>query len=153
MEARLVVRGSDDLDGVALLEDDHRLLVLRRHAHGVPAALDLLRRAQRVDAQHLDLEQLFDRQTDLDLVGVDRHAEVVGVAPSTVVGALLGQQGLLDHLVETRLGGHAAPAFLVFATRSAIACSAASSASTIVASSTSSAFTSAATRTLTPVKL
>ena len=58
-------------------------------------------RARGVDRAHLDVEQLLHCLADLDLVGVDRHAEVVGVAVGGVVGRLLrGSTGFWDDVVE-----------------------------------------------------
>src|SRR5689334_3063099 len=149
---------SDHFDGVALLEDDHGLLPGGRQAGGVAAPAHLLLHAQRVDAQHLDLEELLHRLADLDLVGFGGHAEVVRVAARAVVGALLRQERLADHAVELGQRGHAAPAvsgvaLVVFCTRAASASSASCSVTISVACSTSSAETSPAVRTCTPGKL
>src|SRR5262245_58498607 len=91
----------EDLDRLAFAEGHHRALPGLRVAADPAAADRLAALGQRVDAHDLDVEQLLDRAADLDLVRVERNAEVVGVAATGVVGRLLAEHRLLDDAVET----------------------------------------------------
>src|SRR5262245_12542711 len=99
----------EELDVVAGLERDERLLP-RRAATGEPAdPLLLAAHHAGADSRHGDLEQALHRGADLDLVGVARDLEHdllgVGVALGVTVGSaaglaqprrLLGEQRALD---------------------------------------------------------
>src|SRR5688500_5329769 len=160
---------SEDLDRVARDERHHGALEHRRRADRMAAAAHLGVRARRVDRTDLDVEQLLDRLADLDLVGVDRHAEVVGVAVGGVVGRLLGDHRLLDDVVEAvellDVGGHwgslpedfsaeaSSPALVTRPTRLPSASNAPGSQITRPPLATSKAHRSEAGRTTTPGKL
>src|SRR5262249_17723475 len=112
----------EELDVVAGLERDDRLLP-RRTAAGEPAhPLLLASDHQGPDRRHGDLEQVLHRAADLDLVGVARDLEHdllgVGVALGVAIGRaaglaqprrLLGEQRALDDGLRVA-HGYSAPA-------------------------------------------
>src|SRR5688572_11234038 len=147
---------SEDLDRLARAQLHQGALPGLGLASGPAAAPRLAAHARGVDRLDVHVEQLLDGLADLDLVGRERHAEVVGVALGRVVGGLLGDHRLLDHAVHALQVGHWAPPCALAAatpTRSARASKAPSSASTRRAAITSCAQTSIDARTKTCGKL
>src|SRR6476646_8340996 len=89
----------EDLDRVAFLQLDDRLLPAGARPLAVVAHLRLRRDLDDVDRSDLDAEQLLDRLPDLRLVRVLVHAErVLAVLDQAV--ALLGDHGRQEHLVR-----------------------------------------------------
>src|SRR5688572_7103277 len=104
----------EELDGVARLQGDDRLLGARPPAHRTAHALELAAHDHGVDVGDLDVEQLLDRVLDLDLVGVLGHLEddllgvgrglallgrlhgAVATAGLAQLGRLLGEQRAAD---------------------------------------------------------
>src|SRR3954467_12262453 len=94
---QLSLQALEDRDRLALADLHDGLLPLPRAPGGVPAALGLGGHRRRADADHGDVEELFDRLLDLGLVRVRVDAERVLADRRERVG-LLGDDRLDDHL-------------------------------------------------------
>src|SRR5215470_14427719 len=104
----MVLDSLEELDRLASLEGDDRLLPVRAHAGEAADALLLAAHDHGADVLDLDVEQLVHRLADLDLVRVARDLEhelrpelLLGrsddvAAGLTQAGALLGEQRALD---------------------------------------------------------
>src|SRR3954463_3873391 len=100
---------SEDVDALALGEADDRPLGVGAPARAVAGTTGLALPVQRVDAGHLDVEDLLDRNLDLGLVGVGAHEERVLVDVEQAV-ALLADDRRDQHVarvLEER--AHASP--------------------------------------------
>src|SRR5579875_2638444 len=102
------LRSFEDLDLVAGLELDDRLLPAGARALERAAPLRLRLHLDDVDADDLDVEELLDGLADLRLVRVLVHLERVAVLRDLLV-ALLRDHGTDQHLA--RMKAHRAPAF------------------------------------------
>src|SRR5690348_95359 len=92
------------VNAMALFEGDDRLLDVRLLAKPAAERLALALADQRVDALHLDVEQLLDRFLDLRLGRVARDTEQNLVALGCV-GRLLGDDRRENDVVVARIGG------------------------------------------------
>src|SRR4051812_27921099 len=79
---------SEDVDALSLGEADDRALGVRALAHAITSTPGLALPVERVDARHLDVEDLLDRDLDLGLVGVRAHEERVLVGVEQPVALL-----------------------------------------------------------------
>src|SRR5262245_610767 len=125
----------EDLDRIAFLELDDRLLPAGAGALAVVPHLWLRRDLDDVDRDHLDAEELLDRLPDLRLVRVLVHAErVLAVLDQAV--ALLG-----DHRREQNLVRMKAHEALPWTASSAASLTSSARAQTTAATSTSDGWT------------
>src|SRR5215468_6356106 len=93
----MVLGSLDQLDLVAGLQCDHRLLPARPAALELAHALPLALAGRGAHGGHLHVEDFLYRLADLDLVGIERHLEGDGVQLFLLQHALLGHQGLQQH--------------------------------------------------------
>src|SRR5262245_27956443 len=125
----------EDLDRIAFLQLDDRLLPAGARALAVVPHLRLRRNLDHVDGDDLDAEQLLDRLPDLRLVRVLVHAErVLAVLDQAV--ALLGDHGRQQNLV-----GMEAHEALPWTASSAASLTSSARAQTTAATSTSDGWT------------
>src|SRR4051795_13384003 len=86
--ARSGDRSSEDVDALTLRQADDRSLGVGSLAGPEAGATRLARAVDRVDAGHLDVEDLLDRDLDLGLVGARTHQEGVLVRVEEPVALL-----------------------------------------------------------------
>src|ERR1700742_2903963 len=92
------------VDAVTLFKGHDRSFGVRLRTEVAAEHLGLALAHQRVDALHLDVEQLLDRFLDLRLGGLARDAEHHLVELGRV-GRLFGDDRRLDQVIVARIGG------------------------------------------------
>src|SRR5438093_8861229 len=97
---RLGLSPLEDLDRLARLDLDDRLLPAGLAAFDEPAALRLRAHLDHVHALDVDVEQLLDGLPDLRLVRIRVDAERIAVVVLDLLVALLGNHRRQEHLIR-----------------------------------------------------